>query len=371
MPALREVARKKLTHATQLGRARQLRVAQRGAQGQLTREGKTLISFTCNDYLGLSHHPRVVQAAADATLAYGTGAGASRLVTGNHPLYAKLEARLAKWKGSEAALIFGSGYLTNSSVIPALMGREDLILADKLVHACLLDGAKLSGAKLLRFAHNDMGECARLLGSHRAEHRNALLITDEVFSMDGDVAPLPELRALADAHDAWLMVDGAHALVPTSVAVDVYVGTFSKALGSYGGYVAGSKELIDLLISSARSFIFSTGLPPAVIAAADAALQLVMEDSALPTKPLAKARLFTAELGLPQAQSPIVPLILGDERKTLEASQLLEQEGFAVAAIRPPTVPEGTSRLRFTFSALQRDEDIVRLAQIIRKQGWA
>lgn len=370
MPALRDVASKKLQELADASRLRRLHATTRQPDGTVLRNGKTLLSFTCNDYLGLSHHPAVKQAAAQAIHVFGTGAGASRLVTGNHPLYAALEAQLAAWKGSEAALVFGSGYLANSGIIPALVGKDDLIIADKLVHACLLDGARLSGATLLRFRHNDLEDCERLLHKQRASHRHALIITDEVFSMDGDLAPLAELKGLAERYDCWLLADGAHALAPSPVAVDVYVGTLSKALGAYGGYVAGSRPLIDLMASTARSFIYSTGLPPATIAAASASLNLLCQTPALAEAPLAKARLFTAQLGLPQAASPVVPLLLYDEAIALAASEKLEQEGFAVAAIRPPTVPEGTSRLRFTFSALHQDADILRLASIIRREGW-
>lgn len=370
MPSLTDVASKKLQELAALGRTRSLRGAARLAGGYIERGGKRLLSFTCNDYLGLSQHAEVKRAAADAALNYGAGAGASRLVTGTHPLYAELEEKLARWKHAEAALVFGSGYLTNTGVIPALVGKDDLIIADKLVHACLIDGAKLSGANFLRFKHNDVEDCARLLAKERGAHRHALIITDEVFSMDGDLAPLVELKALAVKHDAWLMADGAHALAPSPASVDIYTGTLSKTLGAYGGYVAGSRALIDLLISTARSFIFSTGLPPATIAAANAALGILIRTPILAEVPLAKARLFTDALGLKQAQSPIVPLILKTEEKTLSASAALEEAGYAVAAIRPPTVPEGTCRLRFTFSAEHRDEDITNLAGYIKQQGW-
>lgn len=370
MPALSRVASEKLEELSRLGRQRSLRTAARAPGGSLARNGKTLISFTCNDYLGLSQHEEVKEAAARAVREYGAGAGASRLVTGNHPLYQELEEKLAAWKGTESALVFGSGYLANLGIIPALMGRDDLILADKLVHACLIDGAKLSGARFLRFRHNDVEDCARLLDAHHAQHRHVLIITDEVFSMDGDLAPLAELQALAQRYDAWLMADGAHALVPAPVKPDIYMGTLSKALGSYGGFAAGSRALTDLLTASARSFIFSTGLPPAAIAAASAALTIAMRDRPLLRRPLDKARRFTRLLGLPEAQSPIVPLILHSGEKTLAAAAALEAAGFAVAAIRPPTVPDGTSRLRFTFSAVHRDEEIDRLAHFVRSQEW-
>jgi 8-amino-7-oxononanoate synthase len=370
MPALAEVAREKLQALDAQGRRRVLKSSQREEGVMVVRGGKRLISFSCNDYLGLAQHAQVKAAAIGVTEKYGTGAGASRLITGNHPLYAELETKIAAWKGTERALVFGSGYLTNTGVIPAFMGKGDLILADKLVHACLIDGAMLSGAKLVRFKHNDVEDCRRLLEAQRKKHPHCLIVTDEVFSMDGDLAPLAELAALARAHGAWVMADGAHSFAGKHVAVDIYTGTLSKALGSYGGYVAASREVIDYLATQARSFMFSTGLPPAVVAAALAALDLLTGNPALAGMPLARARLFTSLLGLPPAQSAIVPLLLGEESRALAAAAKLEEAGYLVAAIRPPTVPPGTSRLRFAFSALHTQEDVQKLAGMIKKEGW-
>lgn len=370
MPALAHAAREKLQALDRAGRRRVLKETRRQSGAVVWRGGKKLISFCCNDYLGLSQHPQVKAAAIAATEKYGAGAGAARLVTGNHPLYASLEAKLAKWKGTEAALVFGSGYLANSSIIPSLVGRGDLVLADRLVHACIIDGALLSGAKLLRFAHNDAADCEKLLAAHRAKHENCLIVTDEVFSMDGDVAPLAKLGRIAAAHDAWLMADGAHSFAGAHAPVDVYVGTLSKALGSYGGYVAASREVVDYIPTSARSFIFSTGLPPAALAAAEAALDIILANPALTEKPIALARLFTKTLGVPEAESPIVPLVLKEEERALKAAATLEEKGYLAVAIRPPTVPEGTSRLRFTFSAEHKEEDVLALAKLICKEGW-
>jgi len=370
MPALASAAREKLQALAQIDRKRTLVTAAREEGAVVTRRGRRLVSFSCNDYLGLSQHPQVKAAAIAAIEKYGTGAGASRLVSGNHPLYGLLEEKLAAWKGSEAALVFGSGYLTNIGVVPALVKKGDLILADRLSHACLLDGAQLSGAKLLRFRHNDPADCERLLARERGKHKACLIITEEVFSMDGDLAPLGELAALAKSHDAWLLADGAHSLLAEHASVDIYIGTLSKALASYGGFVAASRSIVDYLATSARSFMFSTGLPPSAVGAAAASLDILRADQALAAKPLAKARSFTHALGLPEAQSAIVPLMLGDENRTLAAAVELEEAGYLVAAIRPPTVPEGTSRLRFAFSALHRDEDIANLTRLIKQKGW-
>jgi 8-amino-7-oxononanoate synthase len=342
------------------------------------RNGRRLLSFCCNDYLNLTHHPAVKEAAVEALRTYGVGAGASRLVTGNHPLYAALEARLARWKKTEAACVFGSGYLANLGIIPALAGPRDLVLIDELAHACLYAGARLSRAAVMPFRHSDLEHVETLLSEQRARHQHALIVTDGVFSMDGDIAPLHELATLAQRHDAWLMSDDAHGLgvvgngrgssfaQGTKANVPLQMGTLSKALGAYGGYVCASAAVIDLLRSRARTLIYSTGLPPAIVAAADAALQLIERDPAYAALPVAKAKTFTLGAGLPEAVSPIVPVVLGTAEAAIDAAQMLEEHGFLVAAIRPPTVPRGTARLRLTFTAQHPDEEVERLAEIVR-----
>ena len=344
------------------------------------RNGRRLLSFCCNDYLALSHHPAIKAAAVEATQRYGVGSGASRLVTGNHPLFAELERRLARLKGTEAACVFGSGYLANSGIIPALIDRDDLVLIDELAHACLWAGARLSLATVLPFRHSDVAHVEALLAEHRSRHPHALIATDGVFSMDGDLAPLPELSALATRYDAWLMTDDAHGIGVVGggrgstfthgrrVEVSLQMGTLSKAIGGYGGYLCASAAVIDLIHNRARTFVYSTGLPPATVAAAIAALDLIERDPAYAALPLAKARTFTRLLNLPEATSPIVPLVIGEAEAALKASQLLEAEGFLVIAIRPPTVPAGTARLRFTFSAGHPDAEIERLAAIVRQR---
>lgn len=345
---------------------------------EVRRNGRTLISFCCNDYLNLSHHPAVIAAANEATTRYGTGSGASRLVTGNHPLFAELEARLAKLKQAEDCVIFGSGYLANLGIIPSLMGAGDIIIADELSHSCLLMGSKLSDATVHIFRHNDLAHVEDLLRAHRAAARHCLIVTDGVFSMDGDLAPVAELAALAEKHDAWLMTDDAHGIgvvgegrgssFVTGVKADVplQMGTLSKAIGSYGGYLCASKAVCDFIRTRARTLIYSTGLAPAQVAAAIAALDLIEADMDFANRPLQKAQSFTRALNLAPATSPIVPLILGDADLTLKASALLEAEGFLVTGIRPPTVPAGTARLRFTFTAQHSDADIERLAAVVR-----
>jgi 8-amino-7-oxononanoate synthase len=346
----------------------------------VTREGRRLLSFSCNDYLNLTHHPRVKAAAAAAIEKYGTGAGASRLITGNHPLLGDLETRLAKLKAAEAACVFGSGYLANTGIIPTLIGESDVLLLDELSHSCLWAGAQMSRGRVFTFRHNDLGHARDLIAQHRAGHRHALIVTDGVFSMDGDLAPLHELSALAAEYDAWLMSDDAHGLGVVGggrgsafadgrkARIDLQMGTLSKALGSYGGYLCASRAVIDLIKTRARTLVYSTGLPPASVAAAIAALDVIEADPLFAASAVEKARSFTRSLNLPIAQSPIVPLLLGEEAAALEAQQVLEKSGFLVTAIRPPTVPAGTARLRFAFTAGHPDNEVARLAQIVRER---
>jgi 8-amino-7-oxononanoate synthase len=343
------------------------------------RNGQRLLSFCCNDYLNLTHHPAIKQAAIEALSRYGVGAGSARLVSGNHPLLAELEGRLARMKDTQGACVFGSGYLANAGIIPALVGPRDLVLIDELSHACLWAGAQLSRATVLPFRHADVAHAADLMAANRARHERALLATDGVFSMDGDLAPLPDLAALAERFDAWLMTDDAHGLGVigggrgsafahgAKVDIPLQMGTLSKAIGGYGGYLCASAAVIDLIRNRARTFVYSTGLPPAMAAAAIAALDLIERDGAYAAMPLAKARLFTQRLGLPEAASPIVPLVIGEAEAALAASRLLETEGFLVIGIRPPTVPAGTARLRFTFTAGHPDAEIKRLADLVRR----
>ncbi len=369
MPSLDEFARQKLGALDEAHLRRRLVPTARHGDLWVERNGRRLLSFSCNDYLGLSQHPALKTAAIAAIERHGVGAGASRLVTGDHPLYPELESRLARFKGTEAACVFGSGYLANAGITPALVGRGDLILLDELSHSSLWTGARLSRAEVLCFRHNDMGQAAALLKQHRAQHQRALLVTEGVFSMDGDRAPLAELAALAREFDAWLMVDDAHDLDfarTKSPDMPLCIGTLSKALGSYGGYLCASQPVIDLIRNRARTLIYSTGLPPATIAAAIAAVDLVERDRSRLALPVTKAQAFTRAAGLPQAQSAIVPVVIAKSEAALAASQLLEAEGYLAVAIRPPTVPDGTARLRLSFSAAHPDAEIARLADIVR-----
>ena len=380
MESLDRFARAKLDSLSSRRLRRTLRETAPCGPVRVRREGRRLVSFCGNDYLNLSQHPAVKRAAMEATERWGAGAGASRLVTGNHPLFAALERRLAALKGSEDACVFGSGYLANLGIVPSLAGKGDLILTDELSHACLRAGAALSGARIEIFRHNDLGHLTALLAAHRAAHGHALLLTDGVFSMDGDRAPVAALGEIAAAHDAWLMTDDAHGIGVVGGgrgssfadgardAVPLQMGTLSKAVGSYGGYLCASRPVVDLIRTRARPFIYSTGLPPGAVAASIASLDLIANEPALVAQPLRKAALFCARLDRPPPESCIVPVLLGTPERALAASRLLEDEGFLVTAIRPPTVPEGTARLRLTFSAGHDDADVERLARLVRER---
>jgi 8-amino-7-oxononanoate synthase len=329
----------------------------------------------------LSHRPEVVAASRAATLRYGVGAGAARLITGNHPLYAELERLLATTKGTEDAVVFGSGYLANLGAIPVFAGSADLILIDELCHSCILSGAALSSARVISFGHNDIADARKSLELNRARHRNCLIITEGVFSMEGDLAPLAALTSLAKEYHAWLMTDDAHGLGVvgggrgSTFAHDAYVdvplqmGTLSKAVGGYGGYLCASRPVVDLIRNRARTFVYSTGLPPGCIAAASKSLEIIAGEPDLVARPLALARTFTRALGLPLAQSAVVAVVAGSAERALQASEQLRLAGYLVPAIRPPTVPQGTARLRFAFSAAHSEDDVGKLARAIDATG--
>ncbi len=378
MPSLDKFVTEKLAGLESRHLRRSLVATTRRDGVVVERGGRVLISFSCNDYLGFSCHPALAAAARSAIEAYGLGAGASRLVTGNHPLYDELEQRLARLKGTASACVFGSGYLANTGIVPALVGGDDLVAIDELAHACLWAGARLSGAAVVPYPHNDLDGLRAILDARRARHDKAMILTDGVFSMDGDLAPLVDLGRLAGEFDAWLMADDAHGIgvigggrgstFTTGAKADVplQMGTLSKAIGAYGGYLCATAPVIEFIKNRARTLVYSTGLPPAIVAAAIAALDLIERDPEYAALPLRKAQAFTSLTGLPQATSPIVPLIIGAPEHALAAARLIEDEGFLVTPIRPPTVPDGTARLRFAFTARHEDADIARLAEVVR-----
>ncbi len=365
-----------------------------GALGELSGRGRRraarpappgLLNVSSNDYLGLARHPLLAQRAAEWAASHGTGTGASRLVTGTLDLHARVEQRLAAWKGTQAALLFASGWQANASVLAALLrlpGPPALAFCDVLNHASLNHGCHAAGVARIRFRHNDMAHLAELLDAHAGWPGRRFIITESVFSMDGDQADLPALRALADRHDAFLYLDEAHAtgvLGPRGMGlsgavpggVDLAMGTFSKALGGFGAYVAGSRALCDWLVNRASGVIHTTALPPPVLGAMDAALDLTPAMDAERDRLHAWAgRLRTALAGLGIDHGPsttqIVPAIVGSERAALELSARLRAQGILAVAIRPPTVPPGTSRLRLALSAAHSHDDIGRLIGALR-----
>jgi 8-amino-7-oxononanoate synthase len=326
-----------------------------------------LVSFASNDYLGLSRHPDVVAAAHDALSTWGTGAGSSPLIAGHLPLHRRLEARLAGWRQVESALVFASGYQANVAVLTTF-GAGALIVSDELNHASIIDGARLARGQVSVYRHRDVDHAAELV---RDAPGRAVVVTDTVFSMDGDVAPLTELSTQCARYGALLVVDDAHAVFePPPVDPDamcVRVGTLSKTLGSQGGYVAGSAECMELLVNQARPLIFSTALAPACAAAARAAVDVIDSAEGRDLKRRLRLNIDIVRSGHP---SPIVPLVLGDEQTALNASKWLSDAGLLVPAIRPPTVAPGTCRLRVSLSAVHAPEAVTRLRQCLDQAGW-
>jgi 8-amino-7-oxononanoate synthase len=371
--------RERLEELRDRGLYRRLRLIE-GPQGaSVTLDGRSVLLLCSNNYLGLADRAEVREAAAEAALRWGAGSGASRLISGNMEPHRQLEARLAGFKGYQAALLFGSGYLANTGTIAALAGKGEVVFSDELNHASIIDGCRLSRADTFVYRHRDLGHLAWAL--HHVRGRPALIVTDGVFSMDGDVAPLPELLELARRHGARLMVDEAHAtgaLGPggrgtvsaagLSGEVDVVVGTLGKALGSYGAYVCASGEAVDYLVNAARPFIFSTAPPPPAVGAAAKALEILEAEPRLVGTLRANAEVLRGALaaeglGLGRSSTQIVPVEIGEAEPTMRLCERALERGFFAQGIRPPTVPEGSCRLRFTVMATHRPEELKRAAR--------
>ncbi len=345
-------------------------------------EGRRVVGLCSNNYLGLAEHPVVREGAIRAVERYGAGSGGSRLIGGSLAIHHDLEEAIAAFKGTEAALLFNSGYHANIGIISTLVGRDDIVYSDEWNHASLIDGCRLSRARLRVYRHADVAHLAELLESDREDAGRKLIVTDSVFSMDGDVAPLPEIVALAESNDALVMVDEAHgtgvmgpggrgvvAHFDLQGRVAVQMGTLGKALGSFGAYVAGSRELIDLMINRSRTFIFTTALPPAASGAALAALGLLESDDSLVDALWQNTAVFRSRLrrgGIEVlGNTPIVPIVIGEPEATVEAFQRLLDEGYHIQAIRPPTVAPGTSRLRATVTAAHSEEQLRQAAEVV------
>ncbi|MCB2181650.1 MAG: 8-amino-7-oxononanoate synthase [Desulfobulbaceae bacterium] len=363
------------------GNLRRLIPVERNPGGLLSLSGKKaspLLDFSSNDYLALSTHHEVISSSRRYLELAGSGAGAARLMSGNLAMYDKLEKKVAELKGQESALLFGSGYMANCGVIPALVGRGDVIFTDRLNHASIYDGCLLSRAKLVRFHHNDMNHLEEQLGKHRG-HGKALIIVESLYSMDGDRCPLRDVVQLKEKYQCLLMVDEAHAtgvfgkngggiIEEEGVAdkVDIAMGTFGKALGSYGAYIAASEKRVQYLINRARTFIYSTGLPPSVIGASLAGIKITQEQPQLRRELHEKVALFKAALqqaGVTDTgPSQIIPILIGESAKAVDLAEKLREMGIFATAVRPPTVPDGTARLRFSITRHLSDEALEQTA---------
>ncbi|MFZ3208328.1 MAG: 8-amino-7-oxononanoate synthase [Geobacteraceae bacterium] len=370
------------------GLFRRMRLVEGSQGGRITLDGREALLLCSNNYLGLAEHPLLKQAATRAVEQYGAGSGSARLVSGNMGLHEALESRLAAFKETEAALLFNSGYAANTGIIPAIVGKEDVIFSDQFNHASIVDGARLSRAETVRYPHNDMAALRQLMVAHPAKGRR-LIVTEGVFSMDGDMAPLPDIVAIKREFGAILMVDDAHGtgvlgangrgsaeLCDVMADIDLQIGTLGKALGSFGAYVATSRELVDYLVNRARSFIFSTSLPPSVLATSLSAIDLVDSPTgaALRKKLSAHGRRFRATLqavGFETTGSAphIVPIFVGEAEPTMEFTRRLLEEGLFIQGMRPPTVPTGRCRLRCTLMATHTEAELEQAVEVIIKVG--
>lgn len=357
------------------GLRRHLRETQSPQGPTIKIDGREVHNFCSNDYLGLANDGRLGQSIVESIRLEGYGSGAARLISGNMPSHRLLEKRMAEFKGTEACLVFSTGFMANQGILASLFGKEDMIFCDKFNHASIIDGIRLSGAPFKRYRHLDMAHLEDLL-SQAGEVRHKCIVTDTVFSMDGDVAPLDQIVEIAQRHEAVVMVDEAHAMGVMGASgkgccehfgvedrVDIQMGTFSKAAGSFGAYCCGSRDLIDVLINSARSFIYTTGLPPLVAAASVMAVDIIQRDQAIRQQLWDNAHYTRAALRLAGfdtmgSSTPIIPLLIGDNELALQFSRKLFEEGVLVSAIRPPTVPPKTARLRLTLTAKHNKADI-------------
>jgi 8-amino-7-oxononanoate synthase len=344
----------------------------------ITIENRKLLSFASNDYLGMSQDVRLKDCAKKVIDSHGVGSGSSRYISGNHPFYLSLESKIATFKDADDCLVFGSGYLANIGILQSLITDDDLIILDRNCHNSLFSGAKLTRATVKVFHHNDTDHLAKVLDKYKSHFTNCMVITEGVFSMDGDTAPLKNISDLCINYDALMLIDDAHALgvindgcgskiSQTDNKNIIVSGTLSKALGAYGGYICAHQSIIDLIKQKAHSLIYSTSLPPAIIASASAAIDLIKNNPSLAGSLLERATLFSKLMNLKQEpQSAIIPIIVQSERKAINLARLMQESGFYVPCIRPPTVAKKSSRLRFSFSTLHNEEEIVRCAQSLK-----
>lgn len=355
-----------------------------GAQGPHVKiKGRTYISFCSNNYLGLANHPEVVKAVEDAVGKYGWGAGASRLVSGNTELHQALEDEISKFKKKEAAIVFPTGYMANIGTICSLVSSGDLVICDRLNHASIIDGCRLSGATFRVYPHRDIGKLENILKKSTGYPRK-LIVTDTVFSMDGDLAPLPDIVRIAHEYNAMVMADEAHGTgvfgengrgvvehFNLDKKVNIIMGTLSKAVGSLGGFVTGNSDLISYLRNKARTFMYTTALPPAACAASIAGIKLIQRSHSLRESlwrnvHYVKERLKLLNLNVTSLESPIIPIIIGNAKKAVDVSGFLFESGILIPAIRPPTVPDESSRLRVTIMATHTRADLDKLLDVLK-----
>src|SRR6476469_1120766 len=369
-----------------------LRVLEDEQAAVCTFDGKKVINLASNNYLGLTTHPKLREAALEATRKYGVGSGAVRTIAGTMKIHMELEEKIARFKNVEACVVFQSGFSANAGTVSAVLGKDDFIISDQLNHASIIDGARLSKAKILVFRHKDIAHAEEQLAGVRHQPGRKLLISDGVFSMDGDIGPLPQLCDLAEKYGAIMMVDDAHASgvlgrngrgtvdhFTVHGRVDIQVGTLSKAIGALGGYVCGTRDLIDFLYHRARPFLFSTSHPPSVAATCIAAFDVLEQEPELMDKLWANTRFFKKELGLlgfniggittPASETPITPIVIGEGRLTMEFSRELFNEGVMVPGIAYPTVAEGKARLRTIMTATHTQDQLAKALEVLKKVG--
>ena len=367
MSSIKVFAEKELHKLSNSGYYRKIITVENLPANHVEMNGRKLLSFASNDYLGLKFNEEIIEYTNKLVIDHALGSGSSRFVCGNYALYNKLEQDIADFKNCEAASVFGSGYLTNIGVIPALVDRNDIVIADKLIHASLIDGIKLSGAKFFRYIHNDLNHLENLLNLYRKDYNKCLIITESIFGMDGDKADINMIKKIAEKYDSWVMIDDAHSTGENIPEVDILIGTFSKSFNSYGGYICGNEILVNYIKNKARSLIFTTALPAYVIASSISALEYVKNNPTIYNMPKAKAEIFCDYLKLDKPRSHIVPIIIGDPYEAIDIKEKIEEKGYLVSAIRPPSVPKNTSRIRLSFCATHKDSDITKLAEIIIK----
>jgi glycine C-acetyltransferase len=369
-----------------------LRVLQDEQAPVCTFDGRKVINLASNNYLGLTTHPKLREAALEATRKYGVGSGAVRTIAGTMKIHMELEEKIARFKNVEACVVFQSGFAANAGTVSAVLGKDDFIISDQLNHASIIDGARLSKAKILVFRHKDVGHAEEQLASVKHQQGRKLLISDGVFSMDGDIGPLPQLCDLAERYGAIMMVDDAHASgvlgrngrgtidhFNVHGRVDIQVGTLSKAVGALGGYVCGSRDLIDFLYHRARPFLFSTSHPPSVAATCIAAFDVLQNEPERIEELWENTRFWKKELGLlgfdiggkttPASETPITPIIIGDGKLTMDFSRELFQEGVLGTGITFPTVPEGKARIRTIMTATHKKAELDQALQVLKKVG--